>query len=102
MNVLGVFDSSKLDLSSLQTNAAAEFLNISTAPPTNNDARRLSEPRDSAHPKLGLAPLNSEKTLTTSISSSDPLSPLGTSGSVVARSSSWPASGHGEGAIGHE
>ena len=102
MSDVGVFDSSKLDLSSLQTNAAAEFLNISTAPPADDDDGRLSEPLKTANPKLGLAPLNSEKTLTTSSSSGDPLSPLATSGSVVPRGSSVPAGGHEEGVIGHK
>lgn len=83
---VGVFDSSKLDLSSLQTNAAAEFLNISTAPPTDDHHHRLSEPHETAKPKLGLAPLNSEKTLTTSNSSGDSSSPLTTGGSVVTSS----------------
>lgn len=97
---IGVFDGSKLDLSSLETNAAAEFLTISTAPPADDDdvIRAVSEPRSIANPKLGLAPLNSEKTtLTTSNSTDDSASPLPTGGSGVTRSSSWPAGGHGEG-----
>ena len=114
---IGMFDGSKLDLSSLETNAAAEFLNISTAPPTDNSGHPLSEPRPTANPKLGLAPLNSERVLTGSSTSSAgaerSTSPFGSAAGSssgagfpfpservnpnVGRSSSWPAGGHREG-----
>ncbi|KAF8512126.1 hypothetical protein JB92DRAFT_3117444 [Gautieria morchelliformis] len=84
---LGVFDGSKLDLSSLETNAAAKFLNLSTAPPTDDDGRSLSEPHEAPNPKLGLAPLNSEKNITASNSSGGTSTPLAPSGSTAGRSS---------------
>jgi len=73
---LGILDSSKLDLSSAETNSAAEFVNMSTAPPTDND-NDSPEPQPIANPKLGLAPLSSEIVATTS--SAEPPSESGPS-----------------------
>ncbi|KIJ57285.1 hypothetical protein M422DRAFT_40768 [Sphaerobolus stellatus SS14] len=57
---LGVLEGSKLDLANVETNAAADFINMSTALPTDNDS---PEPQAAANMKLGLAPLSSEKAL---------------------------------------
>lgn len=60
LSLLGVLETSRLDLSSVETNSAAEFLSMSTAPPAEHDSASPEPQLAGGNPKLGLAPLSSE------------------------------------------